>query len=176
MSSHKEDETLFQQLYDLYFQSISWYLYYRLGRDYDKAEDAAQQVFEKAWLAFPQFRDKANKAKLKQWLFQIATRYAIDMYRRSKVIDWKPLEVLDTHPLTFGDDPQKAIGDRELVQQTLGRMEEQDRKALILYIVLGFSLKEVAEILGIKETAIKMHISRARQKFRRFYEQLERWS
>ena len=66
-------------------------------------------------------------------------------------------------------NPASMVDDREAVQQGLEELALDYRAPLVLYSVQGYSVREIAEILGISEGAVKTRLCRARAKFREVF-------
>ncbi|MBC7235957.1 MAG: RNA polymerase sigma factor [Chloroflexi bacterium] len=154
----------FEGLFDRYHKPILNYLYRLLG-DAANAEEVAQDVFVKAYNALAGLPDGAND---RAWLYRIATNTAYDLLRRRKLIEWLPL--LDRDSLNVPDrDLQRAVGEREAVQNALNKLPLKYRVPLVLYGVQGYSVAEVAEMMGLSEGTVKTRLYRARERFREVY-------
>jgi RNA polymerase sigma-70 factor, ECF subfamily len=77
-------------------------------------------------------------------------------------------------PVGYGthssDDVAEVIAEQDMVRRTLAKMPEQLRKCLLLSIVADLSTAQIADVLEIKEDAVRQRLSRARQQFRQAYE------
>jgi RNA polymerase sigma-70 factor (ECF subfamily) len=160
----------FDQIYEDYQVRIYHYVYHLVG-DREQADDLTQDVFLKAFRTLPKM---GASLKLSAWLYRIATNTAYDALRRRKLISWLSWQDLDYEPAdTESADPQEMYGTIELVRAALCCMPQQYRAALLLFTQEGFSYSEIARILNIAESGVKMHLSRARQSFRAHYKALE---
>ncbi len=56
--------------------------------------------------------------------------------------------------------------DIHLMYQAMDKLAERERECLILFEISGFSIKEIVEIQGDGESAIKARLSRARHKLK----------
>jgi RNA polymerase sigma-70 factor (ECF subfamily) len=68
------------------------------------------------------------------------------------------------------EDPAEAIAEQDMVRRTLAKIPEPLRKCLLLSIVAGLSTSQIADLLEIKEDAVRQRLSRGRQQFRQVYE------
>jgi RNA polymerase sigma factor (sigma-70 family) len=90
------------------------------------------------------------------------------VYRRRRVLKWLPLS---------GAEPDLAPGieatviDRLDIQATLDALPPKYRVPLVLYTYEEYSVTQIAEMLGLSTSAVKMRLSRARDKFRQAYGQ-----
>lgn len=123
------------------------------------AEDAVQESYVKAYdsLALGRFDGRAS---LKTWLYRIVTRTAIDLRRsrdrRQRLADGLPEGSFDGRA---GADAHVAL--RELEELFEGLPEEQ-RSALVLQAMEGFTNREIGEILDCSEGAVEQRLMRAR--------------
>jgi RNA polymerase sigma-70 factor, ECF subfamily len=158
--SKAERDALFVDLYNEFHQPIFGYLF-RLLRDRERAEDAVQEAFVKAYRALPRLDGDAN---YRAWLYRIATNTAYDRLRRQRLLSWLPL-------LDDGDDPALHYDhidgcDTSIqVQEALNRLPVRYRAPLLLYGVYGLSTAEIARVLGITRSGVKMRLARARRMF-----------
>jgi RNA polymerase sigma-70 factor (ECF subfamily) len=169
-SSGSGSEWSFDRIYEEYKTPIFNFIYHLVGNR-ELADDLTQDTFYKVYKALP--RMDAN-LKLSAWLYSIAKHTAFDTLRRRKLITFTQLPDHDHEPADVERaDPQHSIGTTDLVRQTLEQMPKQYRLALQLYTQHGLTYAEIARILDIAESGVKMFLSRARQSFREHYRALE---
>ncbi len=125
-----------------------------LCRDPIWAEDLMQDTFMKATRSMGGYRGGNPRS----WLFSIARSVFIDDTRRRRAIPVAEIEdegVVDT-------DVTEVI----LIEQSLSKLPERQRTALLLSDQAGLSYAEVAEAIGCSDAAVKVLIHRARLSFR----------
>jgi RNA polymerase sigma-70 factor (ECF subfamily) len=66
---------------------------------------------------------------------------------------------------------EQHVADREVVQTVLNRLPEKYRVCLLLYEHEGFSCAEIAAVLSLSPSAVKMRLMRARERFIALYKQ-----
>lgn len=66
---------------------------------------------------------------------------------------------------------EQHVADRELVQTVLKRLPPKYASCLLLYEHEGFSCAEIAEVLNLSPSAVKMRLMRARERFITLYKQ-----
>ena len=83
-------------------------------------------------------------------------------------------QAVPLQPVGYGthssDDMAEVIAEQDMVRRTLAKLPEQLRKCLLLSIVADLSASQIANLLEIKEDAVRQRLSRARQQFRQAYE------
>ena len=167
-----EQDTLFEALFNAYRQPIYSYLY-RLVGNLDPAEELLQDVFVNAYRALLRLTSDANH---KAWLYRIATNAARDYFRRQKLRHWLPLhdenetdnEVAASEFTEQGEDTNREMSLE--VQEALLKLPMNYREPLLLHGVHEMATAEIAKILGIGNSAVKMRLVRARDLFRRAYD------
>lgn len=144
-------------------------LRYLLGTmaDADRAEDALQETFIAAWRGAAGFR---GSGPARAWLLAIARNAARRQVRRraGEPARFVPLEELGVSAgwgAEGGDDAERRLESRELVEQGFRGLDAEDREILILRELEGFSGEEVAAMLGITLAAAKSRLHRARLRF-----------
>jgi RNA polymerase sigma-70 factor (ECF subfamily) len=66
---------------------------------------------------------------------------------------------------------EQRVADREIVQRVLDRLPSKYGVCLLLYEHEGFSCAEIAEVLKVSPSAVKMRLMRARERFITLYKQ-----
>ena len=141
-------------------------------RDEAEAEDVMQQAYVNAYAHLRQFDRRASFAT---WLTRIAVNEAIARARRQG--RYVSMEREDTHPAesigptdTLTPDPemQTYAGElRVLLEAAVDALPDGAREVFVLREVQGLSTLETADVLGIREDAVKARLSRAKLALRR---------
>ncbi len=151
----------------------------RFCGDAQMAEDLVQEVFLRAYEAWPTFR---GDSKVSTWLFRIAARTCGRMQRKragepERVESLEELLPSGQPRLTYipgrGEEPldvQVREESRRAVQAAIARLPEDFRMPIVLREIVGFSLAEIAAILDVPEATIKTRLHRARLKLRQALE------
>lgn len=66
---------------------------------------------------------------------------------------------------------EQRVADREIVERVLKRLPEKYAACLLLYEHEGFSCAEIADVLNVTPSAVKMRLMRARERFISLYQQ-----
>jgi RNA polymerase sigma-70 factor, ECF subfamily len=133
-----------------------------LGRG-PHVEDLAQDVFLRAYRAFPTF-DLQRAAKPSTWILTIATRAALDARKRA-TLPTVPIEAART--ATSGVTPETERKRNELrasINRAADALPDDQRAAFLLAEFLGLTMAEIAAILEVPENTVKTRIHRARAK------------
>jgi RNA polymerase sigma-70 factor (ECF subfamily) len=132
-----------------------------------EAEDAAQEVFLKAYEHMGSFRGDAS---FSTWIHRIAVNHCRDMLRRRARRPWLSwdglVEALGREPVSPAARPDQATGRAEagdVLQRLLRDLPAQHRAVLLLRELNGLSYHEIADVLHISLDAVKARLRRARQ-------------
>jgi RNA polymerase sigma-70 factor (ECF subfamily) len=166
-----------------YRRELTGYCYRMLGSAFE-AEDAVQETLVKAWRNLDRFE---GRAKLRTWLYSIATNVCLDMAgareRRARPMDLGParepvIENLAVRPeatwitpipdglvVDEGDPAEVALA-RESIRlafvAALQHLPPRQRAVLILCEVLRWKASEVAELLETSVAGVNSALQRAR--------------
>ena len=122
----------------------------------DEAEDVFQEAFTR--LLASDFRADDPRAR-RRYLFRIATNLVRDRRR------WKRRWALEALTERRGSSPEERYTDRADAWRALSRLPPRSRQLLWLAYVNEFSHKEIAEIVGVVSTSVRVLLARARKKF-----------
>ncbi|MBS2026640.1 MAG: RNA polymerase sigma factor [Deltaproteobacteria bacterium] len=120
------------------------------------AEDLRQQTFLQVHKHRARFKPGAA---VETWVFAIARRLLIDLFRRSK-LDAR-LPITDAPSPERPDDLACARQVGRFVAETVDRLPENQRVAFEMLKGEGCSLVETAQALGTSVTAVKLRVHRA---------------
>lgn len=154
----KEDPEAFGQLYDLYFDRIYSYVYRKVG-DRTLAEDLTSDTFYKALTHIKQYRYTGQP--FAAWLFRIAGNTVTDHFRSRR-----PTQSLDTGlPLASDvEAPEEAAlrtDERAQIRRVLEQLTPEQQDVVLLRFTGDLPLKDIAEIVGKTEGAVKALMFRA---------------
>lgn len=139
---------------------------WRLIGDAQSARDLTQETFLRAWRHFD--RAQAYDRPL-AWLLRIATNLAFSQYQRESARPTVSTDALRDSDTPSRSDPTRGLAERDLVQRTLLELPPNQRAALVLREVYGFSCEEIGGMLDMSRDAVKMALFRGREGFRRRY-------
>ena len=154
----------FEAFFRRHERDIFGYLW-RLTGDEQAAYDLSQETFVRAWQHFDRITTYERPGG---WLFRVATNLALTHQKRAAA-PVGAAQSFSTGNEPSISDPAWRLAESEAIRATLLALPPQQRAALVLREVCGFSCAEVAETLGITLAAAKMTLSRGRDAFRARY-------
>jgi RNA polymerase sigma-70 factor (ECF subfamily) len=129
----------------------------RYAKDTFEAEDVLQMGFVKVFQKISDFRGEGS---FEGWIRRIMVNTAIESYRKNL----RNLNLVDIDEVY--DQPQNTFDMSGLELKDLLKLVQQlsngYRLVFNMYVIEGYSHKEIAKLLGITEGASKSQLSRAR--------------
>lgn len=156
----RDFETIYRQHSDRVYRFCMSQL-----RDTSAAEDVAAEVFERAWRAFPGTRF-GTELELRAWLYRIARNATVDHHRRQRAT--RSL-LRRLYRSDASENIESVVALRQELQAVLAGMRTLSSKEMQmvgLRIAAGLSFVEIAQVMHMRESAVKMATHRALQKLR----------
>jgi RNA polymerase sigma-70 factor (ECF subfamily) len=159
----QRDPAAFETLYRKYVAHIYSLALYET-RDPHAAEDITEGVFLKALSGLSGFREQGEgeESTFKVWLYAIARNVISNERRRQRRHPEAPIELaLD---LRAPDDPAVAAEQKIELQRVWRAVDElspERRQAVVLRFVNELSAREIGEVMGKSEGAVRVLIHRA---------------
>jgi RNA polymerase sigma-70 factor, ECF subfamily len=150
------DKAAGEQFVIEHYEAIFRFLRNLTGNKED-AEDLTQQTFLRAWEALPSFRGDSS---LSTWLHSIAYREYTHWLRSRR--EFVPLDEIVDMPDEQANQNLEAV----LLRWAIYRLDPEHREIFVLYYVQGFSVSEIAKIIGVPAGTVKSRLFFARQKLR----------
>jgi RNA polymerase sigma-70 factor (ECF subfamily) len=141
-------ERVYQQYADMMYRVALSHVSHR-----EDAEDVVHDVFIKYMEALPTFSDDEHE---RAWLVRATINRCHDLLRRGKIREHESLDDIT-------DLPSEENGTATDLFRTLAELPEKYKTAIVLHYLEGFSVEEVARMLGISLSAVKMRLSRGRE-------------
>lgn len=129
-----------------------------ITRNIPDAEDIVQEVFLRAYEKAPEFETEEHA---KAWL----TRVTINLCKSRLRSPWRKRTepLLDSYPAA---EPEQ----HELLEQILA-LPPKYRTVIHLFYYEGYSIKDISGLTGQKESTVRSHLTRARQKLKSVLEE-----
>lgn len=135
-----------------------------LLRDDFKAQDATQDIMMKILLNLSKF---GGKSKFSTWIYSITYNFCIDQIRKSKKDKSDLVENINELA-----DIEDEVSDKLLLEVKLDQLKVicdelpiADKSILMMKYMDNMSIKDISEIIDKTESAVKMKIKRAKEKF-----------
>jgi RNA polymerase sigma-70 factor (ECF subfamily) len=160
--SQKGDLEAFNQLVEAY-QTVAYNLALRMLGHQEAAQDATQEAFLAAWRGIKGFRGGNFRA----WILHIVANACRDELRRLKRRPATSLDALTYEPTTAS--PQNQLLGLELgehLRQGLARLPYEQRLAVVLCDIQGFSYQEIAQIMDSSVGTVRSRLSQGRAQLR----------
>jgi RNA polymerase sigma factor (sigma-70 family) len=128
------------------------------------AEDIAQEAFTRAWRHAGSY--DARRGRVATWLLTITRNLAIDHLRASRPEPLDPGAAGEAERAlwTAASGPSERADDAGEIREALGELPEEQRRALLLASLFGFTAREIGEIeripLGTAKTRIRTALQR----------------
>lgn len=138
------------------------------------AEDLSQETFLKMFVGYAKFKGQCG---VKTWALKIA-RNTFLSYARKKQPVLLEEQILDRKTMPYQNEPEETIlrqEELERIQCILSALNESERTVLLLCDYEELTYEEIAGIIGVSGDAVKGRIFRARQKFRKLYDEANGW-
>jgi RNA polymerase sigma-70 factor (ECF subfamily) len=179
-AARRGDEDAYRRLVEPHRRELHAHCYRMLGSLHD-ADDAVQAALLRAWRGLPRFEGRSST---RSWLYRVTTNTCLSAIER-RPRRTLPLDVGDPHgvpaaesawiepypderlpPVDGRTAPETRYDQREAIElafiAALQHLPPNQRAVLILREVLGFSAKEVAELLETTVASVNSALQRAR--------------
>ena len=164
------DQDAFQRLVERY-EVAAFNVAFQTLHSRDEAADATQDAFLSAYRSLGQFRGGSFRA----WLMRIVVNACLDLLRRAKR---RPTSSLDALVEQIGEapwadpadnDPERIALSRErhaTIQTALAALPDEQRLAIVLVDIQGFSYEEAAQALNCAVGTVRSRLARGRMRVR----------
>lgn len=143
----------------------------RMLNDREEANDLVQEIFVSVHQNLEKFR---MDAKLSTWIFRISKNHCLNrlkyLKRRGRGRSDEFGEVTEAAlqdavgSPTKPDEALSAAHERELVQQAIAKLDDDQRMLVLLRDIEGLSYEEIVEITELAVGTVKSRLHRAREK------------
>src|SRR5258708_28290922 len=165
------DEHAVATLYDRYSLAMFRYCFYQLG-DEKQAEDLMQDAFVEMIHSLKSF---SFQGSFKKWLYTIAKRQVLSAIRQKyqlpKAIlgDW----VAASEEADWIDEEKQQAVKEKTIQKLLHRLRPDERKAIELTHLRGYTSREAAAVTGKTPESIRVSVHRALKKLAHLYDETD---
>jgi len=159
-------------LFEIYHARIYRYVL-RLVKDPAEAEDLTQDTFLRAYRRGDSLRDPEA---VRGWLYRIATHVCLDRLRQRRPLISLDSEKSEDHvkpPVSESPSPLDLWERKETsacVQRCLDFLPDKYRAVILLHEAHSLTAPEIADLLGVTLTTVKIRLHRARRKLQQVME------
>ncbi len=158
---------MFAHLVDKY-QHYVFTIVFRVLKNRETAEEAAQDVFVKAYKRIDTYR---FDAKFSTWLYPIARHTAIDYTRKKTHItasiddDERFFQIADSGASSAFASVQRQE-QKSYIQQLINQLPELDGQLISLFYLKEQSIEEIGELLQLSASNVKVKLFRLRKRLK----------
>lgn len=155
------DMNAFEEIFEIYKNQAIRYAYLITNNKFT-SEDIVQETFVKCYL---KIKDLKNVEQFKSWLFKIITRTAWDYMKKDKAV----LPVEDIFEKAKNENIDKSLHsyirneESKMLRAEIDNLELKQKTVIVLYYFNGFTIKEIAKIMGCFEGTVKSRLHSARK-------------
>jgi RNA polymerase sigma-70 factor (ECF subfamily) len=154
---------LFEEIYDNYYSKI-FRVCMGYMNDHAWAQDATQETFITVWQKLPQFR---NESAIGTWIFRIASNHCLRQLEKQNKMPRAEM------PVQLEDKPPPDIENRvQLLYKCIAELPEVDRIIISLELE-DIKQAEIASIVGLSETNIRVKVYRIKEKLSQKFKKYE---
>ncbi len=164
VQARQGEPAAFRELFRLHHEGVRR-LVHRLAGPGPDLDDFIQVVFVEGFRALPTFR---GDALFSTWLGRIAVRVTMRGVKRPRLATTSLETSADPEHRAAG--PEQLADDREglrRLDQLLAALRPKRRVAFVLHVLEGYSMEEIAVMVGASIAAVKVRIHDARRELER---------
>ncbi len=169
----KKDTDAYAELYDLYVKRIYRFVFFKVG-SHENAEDVTSEVFLKAWQYLIGGTESVSDIKsFSGLLYRIARNTIIDFYRARASKNEVPIN--EDTDISDSGSWHGQLGDKietEKIIQTIKKLKQEYQEVLTLKYVDELEVKEICEITGKGQVAVRVTLHRALKKLKEILEKV----
>ena len=160
----------FEELYDRYALKV-FQKCLSFTKNEEEAKDVAHDVILKIYLNLSSFN---KKSKFSTWVYAITYNHCVDYQAKQR----KLMNMVEEIRLEEESDARKSPTDSQILGLSvealyllLEKLSPAEKSLLLMKYQDGFSIKEIAELIGSGISAVKMKLKRTKTKLIELYEQ-----
>jgi RNA polymerase sigma-70 factor (ECF subfamily) len=158
------EERAFRLLVERYEPAVASVVTAMLGRG-EEAEDVGQETFIRFYRSIDRFR---GEAALGTYLTRIAINLSLNALKRrnrlaARFLSRDEARALPERATEGGEEIERRESER-LVRRAIGRLDPKHRAVVVLRMIEGYSTRETAAILDVREGTVLSRLSRAMRK------------
>jgi len=157
-----------QKLFELFYGKMTG-VCMRYAKNSDEAQDMVQNGFIKVFAKLEVYNFTGS---LEGWIRRIMVNTAIDQIRKNKrdpfsIEDDSRIQNLEEDiPFDVEETEMETVVKAEKAIQAISELSPAYKMVFNLYVIEGYTHKEIADYLGISEGTSKSNLAKAKQKLR----------
>lgn len=159
MEKHDDMDEYLTSLMNRYGDSV-FRMCYAYLKDYQLAEDVAQETFIQVYQHYGEFR---NQSSIKTWIIQIAINLCKNQMRTRW---WKVQFYQKIMEMEEVEECYDSLLNRQIIFEEICKLPVKYREVILLYYYQGLKISEIAKILNKSDSAIKSRLTRARERLK----------
>ncbi len=152
----KQDAKAQGELYQRY-SGILFSICLRYSPNYKDAEDSLQDAFLTIFKKIEQFKDKGS---FEGWMKRITVNTVLQKYRKQRVFDIAREDQIEDEEVEVEIEDEAIPLDYLL--KIIQELPDRYRLVFTMYVMDGYTHKEIADMLGISDGTSKSNLARAR--------------
>lgn len=151
------------------YHRILFGFFYNKNRDLSLSEDLVQNVFVRILKYKHRYR---GDGEFKSWIFHIARNVNVDHHRKKriknteKIEDWQ--DQIEDKSLNIGQQMMQQE-EQDKLRQAIQKLEPDKREIIMMSKFQGLKYKEIGQLLGCSEGAVKVKVFRALKALKAVY-------
>lgn len=150
----------FARLVDEYKHMV-YSLCMKMAQNQEDAEEIAQDSFVKAYKGLRKFK---GKSKFSTWLYQLTYFTAINHLRKKKLTIEDQFHLMENEMDESTQQPLELADKKRFIHASLKHLNTKERALINLFYLEELDLSEVAEIMKMSMSNVKVSVHRARKK------------
>ncbi|MFD2037280.1 RNA polymerase sigma factor [Belliella marina] len=166
------DVKFFEEIYNRFSKKV-YNKCLSFVKNQEMAEDLTHDVFLQLFVTIRQFK---GKSKFSTWLYSLTYNYCVNYLNRDKNAKMlrESVEMHETSEFVEeGNENLLLEMESKLLEIALQKISHEERMILLLKYQDDTSVKELQEVLGIGQSAVKMRLSRAKMNLLKAYKEIK---
>ncbi|WP_128543590.1 RNA polymerase sigma factor [Larkinella soli] len=155
-----QNSEYFGQLYKRYAPKV-FRRCLTITRDPINAEDYTQDIFVRVLSSLTNFREKSS---FSTWLYTISSNYCMDRMKTSRKQTWVELDHEISKTLADTNESDALEARYQVVDYVMEKISSSESRYLRMKYEENLNIREMARLLKVKDSAVKMRLKRVRDK------------
>lgn len=145
------------RIYLEYYDKVTAYVRGKIT-DPHEAEDVVSSVFLRVYARLDSY--DPSRASMSTWIYRITHNAVVDYYRNRKIhIEYADYMEGEIDELVAGEDDEEAL--LEQLADALELLKEKERDLIVLHYYKGYTLKRIADMMGMSYINAKVMHAKA---------------